>query len=124
MHFFSTLLILTLLCGSCVMSEMTIGQPLESSAISQLQPNHSSAQDVADLLGAPNEVVELGNKSAWLYQAQKERIAGVFLVVFGTSGQDRQFDRCWVFFDENGLLTHIASSLESSTAKYNLSSSD
>jgi outer membrane protein assembly factor BamE (lipoprotein component of BamABCDE complex) len=124
MHFFSTLLILTLLCGSCVMSEMTIGQPLESSAISQLQPNHSSAQDVADLLGAPNEVVELGNKSAWLYQAQKERIAGVFLIVFGTSGQDRQFDRCWVFFDENGLLTHIASSLESSTAKYNLSSSD
>ena len=106
------------------MSEMTIGQPLESSAISQLQPNHSSAQDVADLLGAPNEVVELGNKSAWLYQAQKERIAGVFLIVFGTSGQDRQFDRCWVFFDENGLLTHIASSLESSTAKYNLSSSD
>ena len=111
MHFFSTLLLLALLCGSCVMSEMTIGQPLEPSSISQLQPNHSSAQDVADLLGAPNEVVELGNKSAWLYQAQKERIAGVFLVVFGTSGQDRQFDRCWVFFDENGLLTHIASSL-------------
>ena len=124
MHFFSTLLLLALLCGSCVMAEMTIGQPLESSAISQLQPNHSSAQDVADLLGAPNQVVELGNKSAWLYEAQKERIAGIFLLVFGTSGQDTQFDRCWVFFDENSLLTHIASSLESGTAEYNLSSID
>jgi outer membrane protein assembly factor BamE (lipoprotein component of BamABCDE complex) len=124
MHFFSTLLILTLLCGSCVMSEMTIGQPLESSAISQLQPNHSSAQDVADLLGAPNQVVELGNKSAWLYEAQKERLAGLFLIVFGTSGRDTQFDRCWVFFDENGLLTHIAWSLESDTAEYKLSSID
>jgi outer membrane protein assembly factor BamE (lipoprotein component of BamABCDE complex) len=124
MHFFNTLLILTLLCGSCVMSEMTIGQPLESSSISQLQPNHSSAQDVADLLGAPNQVVELGNKSAWLYEAQKERLAGLFLIVFGTSGRDTQFDRCWVFFDENGLLTHIAYSLEASNAEYNLSSID
>jgi len=106
------------------MAEMTIGQPLESSAISQLQPNHSSAQDVADLLGAPNEVVELGNKSAWLYEAQKERLAGIFLLVFGTSGQDTQFDRCWVFFDENGLLTHIASSLEANNAEYKLSSLD
>jgi len=122
MHFFSTLLILTLLCGSCVMSEMTIGQPLGSSAISQLQPNHSSAQDVAALMGAPNQIVELGDKSAWLYEAQKERRAGLFILVFGTYGQDKQFDRCWVFFDENGLLTHIASSLESSTAEYNLSS--
>ena len=124
MHFFNTLLLLALLCGSCVMSEMTIGQPLELSAISQLQPNHSSAQDVADLMGAPNQIVELGNKSAWLYEAQKERRAGLFILVFGTYGQDKQFDRCWVFFDENGLLTHIASSLESSTAEYNLSSID
>ena len=124
MHFFSTLLLLALLSSSCVMSEMTIGQPLESSAISQLQPNHSSAQDVADLMGAPNQVVELGNKSAWLYEAQKERRAGLFILVFGTYGQDKQFDRCWVFFDENGLLTHIASSLESDRAEYNLSSSD
>jgi len=124
MHFFSTLLLLALLCGSCVMSEMTIGHPLESSAISQLQPNHSSAQDVADRLGAPNQVVELGNKSAWLYEMQKERRAGLFLLVFGTFGQEKQFDRCWVFFDENGLLTHIASSLEASTAEYNLSSID
>jgi hypothetical protein len=106
------------------MSEMTIGQPLEPSAISQLQPNHSSAHDVADLLGAPNQVVELGNKSAWLYEMQKERRAGLFLLVFGTFGQEKQFDRCWVFFDENGLLTHIASSLEASTAEYNLSSID
>ena len=124
MHFFSTLLLLALLCGSCVMSEMTIGQPLESSAISQLQPNHSSAQDVADLMGAPNQIVELGNKSAWLYEAQKERLAGIFLLVFGTSGQDAQFDRCWVFFDENGLLTHIAYSLEASNAEYKVSSID
>ena len=122
MPFSHTLLLLTLLCGSCVMGEMTIGQPLEASAISQLQPNRSSAQDVADLMGAPNQVVELGNKSAWLYEAQKERRAGVFLLVFGTYGQDKQFDRCWVFFDGNGLLTHIASTLESSSAEYNLSS--
>ena len=124
MPFFRTLLLLALLCGSCVMAEMTIGQPVESSSISQLQPNHSSAQDVADLLGAPNQVIELGNKSAWLYEAQKKRLAGIFLLVFGTSGQDTQFDRCWVFFDENSLLTHIASSLESGTAEYNLSSID
>ena len=124
MHFFSTLLPLTLFCGSCVVGEMTVGQPLEASAISLLQPNHSSAQDVADLLGAPNQVVELGNKSAWLYEAQKERRAGVFLLIFSTFGQDKQFDRCWVFFDENGLLTHIASSLESNTAEYNLISID
>jgi len=124
MHFFNTLLLLALLCGSCVMGEMTIGRPLEESKILQLQPNHAYAHNVAEVLGAPNQVVELGNKSAWLYEAQKERLAGIFLLVFGTSGQDTQFDRCWVFFDENGLLTHIAYSLESSEAEYHLSSID
>jgi outer membrane protein assembly factor BamE (lipoprotein component of BamABCDE complex) len=106
------------------MGEMTIGEPLNADAIAKLQPNHSSAQQVADILGAPTQVVELGNKSAWLYEAQKARQSGILLFVFGTFGQDKQFDRCWVFFDENGLLTHLASSLETDATQYRLSSFD
>ncbi len=124
MRFFRTFPVFALLCGSCYMGEMTIGQPIEASAVSQLQPNHSSAQDVADLLGAPTQVVELGNKSAWLYEAQKARQAGILIFVFGTFGQDNQYDRCWVFFDENGLLTHVALSLKANATEYHLSSFD
>jgi hypothetical protein len=125
MRFSCTLLLFsTFLFNSCYMGEMTIGQPLEIQSISQLQPNVSSAQDVSDLMGAPAQVVELGNKSAWLYEAQKARQAGIWVLVFGTFGQDRQYDRCWVFFDEDGLLTHVASSLHVTATEYHLSSID
>ena len=79
-----------------------------------------TADDVTRLLGAPNQVVELGTGSAWLYQAQQGKQMGLWLVAFGAFGQDTRSDRCWVFLDEAGRLTHIGSTLAYDQAEYRI----
>lgn len=113
--------LLLLLCGSCYMGEVTQDQPLDPAAISQLQPGTNTASDVVRLLGAPNQVVELGSGSAWLYQATNAKSMGLWLLVFGTYGNDAQADRCWVFFDQNNALTHYGATLNADKSEYSVS---
>jgi len=110
-----------LLLGSCFMGQATLDQPLDPQAIAQLEAGRSTDADVVRLLGAPNDVVELGNKSAWLYQSSNTKQMGLWLLVFGSYGQDTQSDRCWVFFDDQGTVSHFGSTLQFDDAEYSLS---
>ena len=105
---------------ACYMGQATVDEPLDATAIAQLQPGQSTADDVTRLLGAPNQVVEIGNGSAWLYQAQRGKQMGMWLLIFGAFGQDTRSDRCWVFFDEGGHLTHVGATLSADEAEYHL----
>lgn len=105
------------------MGQAKLDQPLDPAAIAQLQPGVSNAGDVVELLGAPNKVVELGNKSAWLYEFQHTKQMGLWLLIFGSYGVDTQADRCWVFFDAQGTLTHFGATLNADKAEYHLSGS-
>lgn len=114
------LLLPLLLAPSCYMGLATHDQPLDADAISQLQPGASTASDVVRLLGAPNQVVELGDGSAWLYKATKTKDMGLWLLVFGAFGQDSQADRCWVFFDGEHRLTQVGTTLAADSAEFQL----
>jgi len=105
------------------MGQAKVDENLDPQAISQLQAGKSTSADVLRLLGAPSEVIELGNKSAWLYQSQNTKQMGLWLLVYGSYGEDTQFDRCWVFFNENGMLTHYGDNLNADSAEYHLSGS-
>jgi len=120
-HLLPLLLLLT--CGSCYMGQATQDQVLDSTAIEQLQPGQHAAGDVVRLLGAPNEVVELGDGSAWLYQSINAKSMGMWLILFGAFGTDNQSDRCWVFFNSAGILTHYGASFNAEDAEYHLSGS-
>jgi len=113
--------LLLLACTSCYMGQATEDQYLDPAAVEQLQPGQHSAGDVVRLLGAPNQVVELGNGSAWLYKASNAKSMGLWLLVFGTYGSDTQSDRCWVFFNETGTLTHLGATFNADTAEYHVS---
>ncbi len=123
MHRFVALLTLPLVLGSCFMGQTTLDHPLAADAIAQLQVGQSTQEDVSRLLGAPNQVVELGDKSAWLFSYQNTKQMGLWLLLYGSYGQDTQSDRCWVFFDENGVLRNIGVSLDASQSSYHLSGS-
>ena len=112
-------LLLLLFAPSCFMGEMTTNEPLDADNIAKLAPG-TTAQQVADLLGAPEQVVELGDGSAWLYQHTSEKNNGVWFLVLGLYGTDRQFDRCWVVFDGSGRVTHYGSTLQADQSEYDL----
>ena len=116
---FLPLLCLPLLT-SCVLSESKSHAPLDGERVAAIRPGESTVQDVLDLLGAPNEVVQLGRRSAFRYDHTVEKQAGLFLIVVGLRGVDTQQDRAWVFFDEAGVVSHAGATLQAGDAEFQL----
>ena len=112
--------LLAFVAPSCFVSRSLTNPAIAPEAVAQIEPGKSTADDVARLLGAPNEVIQLGRKSAWRYEHTVEKVSGLFLVILGLRGVDTQADRVWVFFDEDDNVSHIGSLLQASEADYDL----
>ncbi len=112
------LLAASLLTPACFVSETTVSSPFPQEKVAGFVPGRTTAQDVANQLGAPARVVELGDGSAWLYEHVVTKGAAVWLLLVAGYGTDTQTDRIWVFFDTNGTLTHAAASFEADQAAY------
>jgi hypothetical protein len=52
------------------------------------------------------------------------RSTGLWLILVGSLNTDTHSDRVWTFFDENGVLTHVATTLESGRSEFGLAWSD
>ena len=49
-----------------------------------------------------------------------EKQTALVLFVLNLRGVDTDSDRVWVFFDQHGVLTHVAATLEAGQAEYDL----
>lgn len=114
------ILLTVVLLPGCFISRSTVDRPLDAALVSALVPGETTADEVASLMGAPAEVVQLGRRTAWRYEYKVEKQAAAFLFVLGLRGMDTQSDRVWVFFDEEQNLTHVGSSFASDQASYAL----
>ena len=74
------LLAVTVLPG-CFFSRSRTNPELSPELASQIIPAQSTAADVTELLGAPNEVVQLGLRTAWRYEHTVEKQSAAFLAV-------------------------------------------
>jgi len=109
-----------LLLPACVYSQGSRHQLLDPELIEALEPGESTAQDVVTALGAPTEVVQLGRRSAYRYDASVSKQVGLVLIFVALHGSDTQEDRAWFFFDEDGLLTHRAATFAAGNAEFSL----
>jgi hypothetical protein len=103
---------------SCFMSRNTSNEPLQQKRMDTLKPGVSKASDVADTLGAPNEVVQLGKRMAWRYDFTAAKTAGFTILIVTFVNQDARADRAWLFFDENSVLQYAGRTLEAEHAEY------
>ena len=90
----------------CAIARQDNNEPVDALLVQQLRPGVTTAREVVELLGAPTEVVQLGRRSAYRYDASTEKSAVLILLVVNLGNQDRREDRLWTFFDENDVLTH------------------
>lgn len=111
---------LLLLLPACALARQETNDPLDASLIGTLQPGTTTAREVVDKLGAPTEVVQLGKRSAYRYDASVTKSAALILLVFNMAAQDTRSDRLWVFFDERDVLTHYGASYATHRAQYAL----
>src|SRR5213082_1348485 len=93
-----------LLLPSCLLSRSTANEPLHRDKIDALKPGTSTATDVANTLGAPTEVVQLGTRMAWRYDFTIDKVAGFSIIVLSFINSDTRADRAWLFFDANNVL--------------------
>ena len=114
------LLLLALLTPGCFISRRTTNEPLAAEKIARLVPGTTTAKQTVELLGAPTEVVQLAKRSAYRFDHTATKETGVFLIVLGLFNSDTRADRAWVFFDENDVVTHVATDLRAGDVDYNL----
>lgn len=114
---FAALLLAGLLSG-CFISRDRANEPLEKSKIDSLAIGTATATDVANELGAPSEVVQLGKRSAWRYDFTTTKMSGFTLIVVTFLNTDRRSDRCWLFFDEANVLRHVGTTLDADDTRY------
>jgi len=115
-----SLLLALLVLPGCFLSRSVQNRSLDPEQFEQLTPGRSTAADVVAILGAPNEVVQLGRRSAYRYDHTMQKQAALFLVVVAFRGVDSQQDRAWVFFDENDVLTHVGTTFDADTPTYSV----
>ena len=113
-------LMLCLSLTACGIGRMESNDPIDAEAVRSLTPWRTTAKEVVEKLGAPTEVVQLGKRSAYRYDASSAKSAGLVLVVFNMFAQDMRTDRVWAFFDENEVLTHVGSTFGTHRTQYAL----
>ncbi|MDA1259226.1 MAG: hypothetical protein O3A20_01245 [Planctomycetota bacterium] len=112
------LLVALIAAPACYIGETTVHHPFSAEKIAGFTPGTTTAQEVANQLGAPAKVVELGDGSAWLYEHIVNKDAALWLLLIALRGSDTQTDRIWVFFDARGVLTQAAATFEADRAEY------
>ncbi|HEX5050383.1 MAG TPA: hypothetical protein VFZ65_01295 [Planctomycetota bacterium] len=105
------LLCLTFAClAACAIARQDTNDPLDAATIRALQPGKTTAREVVERLGAPTDVVQLGRRTAYRYDATSAKSSVLFLLLVNFANQDTRSDRLWVFFDENDVLSHYGAS--------------
>jgi hypothetical protein len=116
----SILLLLPLVLSTpgCFLSRGMTNEPVRRALVDQLVPGESTAGDATRLLGAPNEVVQLGNRSAYRFDFTTLKRAGFSIFVVTVFNEDTRSDRVWLFFDAQDRLTHVGKTFEGDSARY------
>lgn len=119
MRSLTPLLLLALLpFASCGIARQEVNEPLDARLVNELVPGTTTAREVVEKLGGPNEVVQLGRRTAYRYDCQTTKSAVLFLFAINFGNQDTRQDRLWVFFDENDRLTHYGATYGTHRTQY------
>lgn len=114
----TTLLLPLIVLAACALARQDTNEPLDAPTVRGLVPGTTTARQVVERLGAPTDVVQLGRRTAYRYDAATTKSALLFLVVLNFGNQDTRHDRLWVFFDEHDVLTHYGASFGTHRAQY------
>lgn len=106
------------LAPACFVSRTSFNTPLRAQVIEQLAPHHTTAREVTELLGAPNEVVQLGQRTAYRYDFTNTKRAGLTLIVVTLLNDDTRSDRVWLFFGADDVLTHLGTTFDGAKTEY------
>lgn len=117
------LAMLIVLPGCMVMARRQTDQPVSAENVERLDSG-MTRQQVTDLLGAPQEII-FSNKEhdplrehAYIYEYEQDAGTAIFFGIVNFGNLDTKRDRVVVFFNEEGLVSNVGSSLHGDEARY------
>jgi hypothetical protein len=113
-----SLLPLLLLLPACAFARQDTNEPLDAPTVRAFVPGKTTAREVVEKLGAPTDVVQLGKRSAYRFDATRQKSTVLFLLLINFANQDARSDRVWVFFDEHDVLTHCGATFGTHRTQY------
>ncbi len=140
----SVLSCLLLLSGTgCFLQKDRIRKPISEKAVQEIVPGSTTIADVDRILGSPNEIIWSNGVATPVDINRGEGIVNTFvadgkaifvrvyhyrhtirkrsvftIIVFSMVSDDTKYDEVFVFFDEEGKVTHLGASLNSEDASY------
>ena len=109
---------LVLSLSACAFSRQDTNEPLDVAKVHGLVPGKTTATEVVAALGAPTDVVQLGRRTAYRYDATSSK-GTTWIMIFANFGnKDTRSDRVWVFFDDKDVLTHYGASFATHRNQY------
>ncbi len=106
------------LAAACAIGRQDVNEPLDVELVRSLVPGTTTAREVVEKLGAPTDVVQLGRRTAYRYDATTTKSSLLFLLLVNFANQDTRSDRLWVFFDERDVLSHYGASFATHHTQY------
>jgi hypothetical protein len=89
--------------AGCAVTRGDLGVPFNNADISAAQKGRATQSDVVRLLGAPDNVIQLGHREVFHYYHYTLKHA-TFLVF---SRVNIAFDELYVFFDQRGVVDQV-----------------
>ncbi len=97
---------LLLLAAGCMWVRIDTNEPIDAAVVRAFRIGETTAREVTERLGAPVDVVQIGHRSAYHYEATLMKETSLYMVVVTLGNYDTRSDRVWLFFDEKDVLTH------------------
>ncbi len=93
-------------------------RPFDTQHLKKLEIDVTTAEEICQMFGPPNEIVELNNGSAYLYRRSVAKATGLSLILISFGRYDKQYDQMAFFLDLEDRLTHYGTSLNADEAAY------
>ena len=103
-----------LILAACISSRSESGvvNKWRDRSLPEFERGKTTQAEVAKALGPPSQLVNLESGLVFYYLLEKSQATGVILLVYNTLRERVVYDRAIFFFDQKGVLTDYALSLE------------
>lgn len=143
--------LLTTSTTGCILGRTRDEVPLDPARVAMIVPGKTTKRDVVELLGAPtyvndriglrvvgrpdgldgsavgplvDELVRSPLDHSYTYEYTDTKSASLYLLVVSFTNQETRRDRVVVFFDDDGVVTHLGSSFNARDVAFRLPTSD
>lgn len=140
-----------LLSSGCILGRTRDEVPIDPERVARIVPGKTTKREVVELLGAPtyvndriglrlvgkpagldgdnvgplvDELVRSPLDHSYTYEYSDTKSASLYLLVISFTNQETRRDRVVVFFDDQGVVSHLGSSFNARDVEFRLPTSE